>query len=788
MTSLVQKNYVKVERSCEGSDKKSFLFGIGYKNYILCPRHIKVDGSDKYHYSFVRRIDHRKYEEVSTPLTFVSELPQFDLSLWKFEGQKFNEKLEDHLMTENVYETKMSRSIEAYQWIPTNETVFGVRADFYASEISHNVENGGSVTYAKNLIVRCMYTTPPATTYGDCGGVLLAADTTFDKKILGFHVMGKDSSAVSIPLYAELLYELVAKDKTDLGKIQLQDKYYPIYNVNATKYPIIDLENAITHAYEEPAYVPPGNFEYLGEIQFDNPVKRTVLRKSPFHQYFEETKKPAILDEKLLTEEQKENLMLNGNGKVDILVSRSAAFGKDQVELPSEDIEYLDEVTDEIIDYYSDLIENDIGPCDWDEAVGGNPNDIDSHPLESATSAGIGWSRFGKQKLKKGNYFEFVNDRKVLNSEPHTQKLKQTLEDIEDLAEAGYRTLQIDKNCLKDEMRPVDKVWKPRLFKARPLTSVLLKRKYFLRFKVEIKKLGLAACHAIGVDELSTNWDKIYYHLLEYGDEGFDADFGGFDSNQHRTFQEFVAKIKKGIIIKVQEKLGRPLTEREIAVIDVLLDEGIASISANKSCVYVDEHGNASGDPETTSDNVWVNLLYHVFAHWKITGLRSFAAFLSNVRVVFFGDDLIIVPKKGSKFTFENVQKVMQSLGQDYTSGDKTSHGSMRPLTKLTFLKRHFKPITPTVVLAPLDKESIESRFLWTEVEKYDYRTHAEVISRGLLEAAMYGPEYYNQVRGKIQRGLTALSWRGLPAFAGLCQCYSDKYASLIEIKRGGSL
>lgn len=420
--------------------------------------------------------------------------------------------------------------------------------------------------------------------------------------------------------------------------------------------------------------------------------------------------------------------------------------------------------------------------------MGGNPNDIDSHPLESATSAGIGWNRFGKQKLKKGNYFEFANGRKVFNSEPHTIKLKQTLEDIEDLAEAGYRTLQIDKNCLKDEMRPIDKIWKPRLFKARPLTSVLLKRKYFLRFKVAIKKLGLTACHAVGVDELSTNWDKIYYHLLEYGDIGFDADFGGFDSNQLRSFQKFVAKIKKTIIMKVQERRGTPLTTRDLAVMDVLLDESINSISANKSSVYVDEHGNASGDPETTPDNVWVNMLYHVYAHWKITGKRSFAAFLADVRVVFFGDDLIIVPRPNSKFTFDRVQEVMQSLGQDYTSGDKSEHGSMKPITELTFLKRHFKPVSPTVVLAPLDKESIESRFLWTEVEKFDYRTHAEVIARGLLEAAMHGPDYYNKIRGKIQRGLSALSWRGLPQFAGLCQCYSDVYASLIEVKRGGSL
>ena len=130
----------------------------------------------------------------------------------------------------------------------------------------------------------------------------------------------------------------------------------------------------------------------------------------------------------------------------------------------------------------------------------------------------------------------------------------------------GMRTLSIDKNCLKDEVRPINKAWKPRLFKARPLDKVILKRKYFLKFKIAWTKAGLKLNHAVGINPISAQWASLYYHLLSINDLGFDADFGGFDTNQLACFQRLANRIKISAIQKIMHSQGKQLTEKQLNI------------------------------------------------------------------------------------------------------------------------------------------------------------------------------------------------------------------------------
>jgi hypothetical protein len=154
--------------------------------------------------------------------------------------------------------------------------------------------------------------------------------------------------------------------------------------------------------------------------------------------------------------------------------------------------------------------------------------------------------------------------------------------------------------------------------------------------------------------------------------------------------------------------------------------------------------------------------------------------FLDAVTLRAFGDDVIYTADLELGYTFANVAKIMiDDLEQDYTDATKSLDGATKPIEELSFLKRKFKVISPSIVLCPIETESIEMRFNWTTISPNDVATHYDLIQEGLLEAVMHGTEYFNKFATTIQRGIRNCQLK--QDIRGFYPKYSDYYQDLMN-------
>jgi archaellum component FlaC len=784
LASLCSLTVKIIRRNRLDLTRQSHLWGLGVGNCIICPQHVHVHGDANFEY-FMER------DGIETPLSFEKENVGLDLACFSFDEKRaspFKRTIMKHLMSEAEFNKVMIKRWPGYQFIP-GHAKFGliqnIVIDYKVKKYRFTLTDQSKKTMDHALTIQATQTISPLTSAGDCGGFIVIENPNIPKKLIGMHVVGAEKAAYSAVMTYESVSSLLPTARLEIGENE------PISVIPSSVGPLFDVLNLIEWEDTYQTYMPEGDFEYLGDISYNKPQNVTELKVHPFKELFNCKVAPAALHHSAIAPEYIDNVPLNKKGIPDLLLMKANKYGKFPPNLSDLHTKIIHSLKDTVVERFVQVMDGqDIGPCDWDEAVGGDPLDAYSHKLKGATSAGIGWDRSAKgAPIKKSSYFTNTIPQTIDTSTPHGQKLMGILELTENLMAQGHRTLSIDKNCLKDEVRPLDKVWKPRLFKARPLDKVILKRKYFLRFKMAWTKAQLLLNHAVGINPISTQWAELYHYLVGESEIGFDADFGGFDTNQLKIFQELWRDIKIDTIKEVQNNLGKPIDRSTENIMKGLLNENIDSISSCYSNVYMDHHGNSSGDPDTTEDNSAINLLYHFFAFVIIMAKKKygedfsfeqasefidFELFRKYIRAVFFGDDLLILPDPDIGYTFEAVQNIMVNiLEQDYTSASKSKIGTEHHISELTFLKRKFKVAGPSFITAPLDRESIESRFCYTMLHPSDLEGHATLVYEGLLEATCHGPVYYKELSEKLKRGLSLNGWRAHSAFDGKILGYS---------------
>jgi hypothetical protein len=224
-----------------------------------------------------------------------------------------------------------------------------------------------------------------------------------------------------------------------------------------------------------------------------------------------------------------------------------------------------------------------------------------------------------------------------------------------------------------------------------------------------------------------------------------DADFGNFDTNLRADFMEVAGQIVIDTICSIRQ------SEDDRLVMDVLWSEIIETFHLSYDMVHLTHHGNPSGNPLTTVVNCIVNLLYHWYAYIRISGNTGWAHFAKDVYPCTFGDDIVFsTDVADTQYSFNNVQAIMAELGQVYTAGDKSTTSRMKTIDEIQFLKRHFRKVSNTCYLAPLDTESIEQQFNWTNIAENDIPTVKVQIDEALLEAAIHGKFYFNAFALKL--------------------------------------
>lgn len=155
----------------------------------------------------------------------------------------------------------------------------------------------------------------------------------------------------------------------------------------------------------------------------------------------------------------------------------------------------------------------------------------------------------------------------------------------------------------------------------------------FGNFKEGFLALGLAAQHAVGINPHSTAWEAIADHMGEHPNM-FDCDFSQYDKRLHTEVMEAAYRV-------IREVIQTVAPDRYDKARAILADMSIRTLIVDYDTIYQTTRGNKSGEYLTTIVNSIVNDIYSFYCWEKLTGLRDWYAFRTNVRTVSFGDDKI---------------------------------------------------------------------------------------------------------------------------------------------------
>jgi hypothetical protein len=721
-----------------------------YKNYVITPGHIYSTNEHTYEVQLDIN-DIKRY----VPVTLVKYSRDRDIAIWKHDAQIQSTLLDKHLQTNEQLVNNLPNSSSSIMVVPTvvGNSVFPRILCCHSTHFAtHKITvQGDDRIYSEVLKIVGAKSIAPGTVSGDCGSPILMCNTKVQTKILGFHILSNGLISYSAVVTREIVDELIACDNHEEefeAEYVEQEAFVPIYEIihsHKTQLPVMDVQNLSRTYRETPMYAPSGDIDYVGEyIHNSVAAKGTNLEKHRLFGTFTPLSAPAALS--ISEVKDTSQLHKNGFGQPDILQTQFDKYSRTFPEIENLDDDLADMV-DQLTPYFSAVLKDeDLSPMTEEETLSGQELVTGSMPMDVRTTAGEPFARFGKTQGKKKNAFLKIrlasSGRKMYTfdtSTEHATRLKAVIDNKEMLAAKGFRTMSLWKNCLKDETRPLEKVLigKTRLFTAAPFDTVYLGRKYFGRFKEAWQKKRLALFHSVGINPMSDEWTDLAQYLKSHGQDFGDADFSSYDGNLRADFMRAAGKIVCDVISK-----SAPGNE---TTLNTIWEEFVETFHVTGTNIHLAKHGNPSGNPMTTVVNCIVNLLYHWWCYRKITNKFSLTTFSKEVGYTCFGDDVLYSTNEDiTGFTFDKLASWMKVLGQDYTTAAKDSTSSARKdISEIQFLKRRFHYQHGLIYYAPIETDSIEQQFNYTNIGENDIETIRTQIDEACVEAALHGREYY---------------------------------------------
>lgn len=704
----------------------------------------------------------------------------------------------------------------------SNSFAIPITLSYFGKVTSSTSENMGSCDFIVNQLQNYAVTGP-----GDCGSPLVVINPSSPRKLVGMHHLSQGGSITySIITYRERLESM---ENALPANLLLSDFCRVIKKESSSEFqtrllwsPKLALEtpcNKISSLidFETPklTYLGTGNIIGVGDFKDESgnalelaPVRfryndpwsvvegpERVKQKTPFFGCFEVDRHPSVLSplDPRPTAWSHAPLI---NGKPNLLVGQTNLYQ----DIPSDkiDLDLLENMVSQVTDYFTCVMSGrEVGICNVYEALKGNKDVSPNHePMNLRSANGVPFNFLGKPS---GHHlFSFEDDKvNLLCKEAHFC-LDMAEEKVE-LANKGVRTFSIWKNCLKDELRPIEKVVDPktRLFVAAPRDTTIAFRILFGRFKAVWTDLRDLLCHSVGVNVHSVEWGMLYERLNNFPHH-FDVDFSAFDKRQLREFIIAVGYI-------VIETIDRISHDGFKQARWTLWMEIIDTFCISYDTVFMKKNANPSGNPMTTVLNCILHLLYLFYCYCKVMGTCDFPDFLKNVGMGIFGDDGCygVSDAVFKRFNFFSIQKIMADIGQVITPGcksDLTGDTFDVATTELVFLKRRFKPYkNGVIVMAPLNKESIEGMFAYSSIPFYDALTWKNTVMECMIEAAQHGPQYYLYFRNTLRSKffsfnaidklhfaplLPVLSYSYRVMFSLLCERYTGCSRSFIDFEK----
>jgi hypothetical protein len=553
---------------------------------------------------------------------------------------------------------------------------------------------------------------------GDCGSPLLALHPQLPPpgKILGIHVAGFYTKSQG---YSVLITQEQLQEAWNLTRPQVQGMLIP---------PELSIDEPLSKC----KILPEGDYSIYGVMPAKlSPAQpqKTTLVETPFYP-LAAVKGPAPKIPARLTP------FVNEEGeRVSPLRKALTKYGKVTKSFPRKQIQKVKEY---LKHYFKEQIQPVMGRkvVTEQEAIMGVPGIKSMERINMNSSPG--WPYQVLNKSQPGKHYLFGDDCSIVSPE-----LRQRLDHRETEAMNLRRVASVWRDCLKDELRPVEKVkaGKTRLFTIAPVDFTILVRKYFLDFTASFYERHNKFFSAVGINPESLDWTVLYNYLAEYGKNCVAGDFGTFDGTLMAELMEVAVDLINDWYDDTPENRNVRMT---------LFNEMIHTMQLVENTLYATHQGNPSGNPLTVVINTIVNLLYMILTFLEIYPGATIQDFFDNVRTVCYGDDNILVVKPGWElFNQNSITEHLAAYNIEYTTElkDHKEVSDYRNLDTITFLKRGFRrdpEFGRLFVLPTMAKDTIESFFYYMHSTEDKEEQLLQNMRAGLNFAAFHGREYYN--------------------------------------------
>lgn len=270
--------------------------------------------------------------------------------------------------------------------------------------------------------------------------------------------------------------------------------------------------------------------------------------------------------------------------------------------------------------------------------------------------------------------------------------------------------------AMKDELRPLEKVDKPRTFRVAPLHHTFLVKKLLGKLFIHCKKNMWSNQMAMGMNPYK-DWDRLF-KILKQCYKNFDGDFGKYDGAAPAQVQDAISDL----ILEFYEG-----EERE--TLKVLLSSMIRTFVLIKEKLWVTTHSMPSGCWVTAFFNSLLNRFLTAMVLYAEKTKRGEEPLVSDFNKLIdfvMGDDKICGTPYELREYFNafTVKNFVESIGMEYTDSQKgeiTQDSKM--LHECEFLKRSFRFHKGMgKIVGPLAKKTLINTLRYSDSNK-DYDT-----------------------------------------------------------------
>lgn len=563
---------------------------------------------------------------------------------------------------------------------------------------------------------------------GLCGSPLVAEAN--GEKIVGFHIAGVGTSrGYAVPVFRELLTVAEPVD----------------FVMEETGLDLTDEQGLISYN---------GNCEFIGSgdrRQFPNHAVKTRLEASLFQEEFPCTTCPAPLT--------------NSDPRLPVVEGVPASplkYGCEKaMVIPtcfvSEDLRASVElVYQNIVSTSQPVLENAQELLDDQVNFAGIANNKYYTGLTLDTSEGFPLVKERPVHIEGKRWlFEYFEDEGGKHLIDLHQKLKNHIARKQQMRENRIVPVSYFTSCLKDCKIPIAKLVKPgctRVFSISDVEFTWSFRKFFGHFPPALHAARIENGICVGINP-DCEWFAVYQKLNEVGNE--DVVTGDYKAFGDRLEKKVAYLCLQMISRWYEHYFGTQYSEiREMMILELL---HAPRISFNS--VYRVHSGIPSGFPFTVEINSMVNLVYMAYLYRRLLPERPLIAFNRNVRVLTYGDDLIMSVRvcDQDRFNFTTIKQELANHEIEFTDSSKGAEEE-RPFISIwsaTFLKRGFKrhPSRRLTLLAPLPEDVVFDSLCWVNRLSTDKERELFVTARAALNLAYTrGEDFYETLAGRLRR------------------------------------